>query len=281
MLGTFSGRPPFKTLVPRYELVNGPSAEPMHITEAKQQCRRALEETAEDSWFGRGVESARYQVETDTCRSIVWQRWKMFLDRWPDVINIYKCPVREVELIRYLDLSGSDGTWQTVDSSAYTVSYTEPCRINQSYGHYWLPARFQMGSIEVTFTSGWLVPFTADSSSDTLTFIDYEPTNGDSFRLTNSGGNLPNGLLERRTYYVVQSSGNTCKLSATSGGSAIDLTSNGAGLHYLGEVPQPAMQAMRKHIAKEYADREGSANAAACEQSYFQSLRAVSYTGQL
>jgi len=278
---TASGRKPFRLLHTEFAQVTGPSAEPMSIVEAKQQCRRATDETSEDAWFQRATEGARNQVEADTCRALCWQRWKLILDEWPDFIEIYKCPVISVESIKYQNDVTPTAEQITVDPSVYAVSYSEPCRIQPAYAQIWESERSELSVIEVTFTCGYLVPFTASESTDVLTFIDYTPTNGDSFRLTNSGGQLPGGLLEKRTYYVVNASGSTCKLSLTSGGAAIDLTTDGTGLNYLGEAPQAAMQAMRKHIAKEWADREGSANAAACEESYFQSLRAVQYTGAI
>lgn len=277
MFGNYSGRPPFRTLMAAYQLLNAPSAEPISTAEAKLQCRRPMDETNEDSLHQVYSSAARNQVEADTCRAVCWQRWQLSLDRWPDVIELYKCPVIAVESVEYLDLSAEPGVWQTVDQRGYTVSLTEPCRINTSYAHYWLPARFQMGAIRVTFTAGYLVPFTVTAGSNLLTFIDYTPTDGDSFRLSNSGGQLPSPLQPNVTYYIVNASGHTCNLSATSGGSTISLTQPGSGLQFLGTLPGGLKIAMLKHIATNYADREGSDAAANCERSYMQSLRSVQY----
>lgn len=272
---TASGRKTFRSLHPAWECLNYPSAEPMSIVEAKLQCRRATDETSQDLLWRRIVEASRDRVEADLSRAICWQRWKLILDEWPDVIDIYKCPVRAVESVKYYDYSG---TLTTVASTVYKVSYSEPARINLAFAQSWEPSIPQMGAIEVTFTAGYLVPFTANSSTDVLTFIDYTPTNGDYFTLTNSGGELPSPLVEKRRYYIVGASGSTCQLSLTAGGAAINLTSTGYGLHYLGEVRQSIMEAMRKRVAVEYADAEGSEIAAKCEASYLQSLRAAKYT---
>lgn len=43
---------------------------------------------------------------------------------------------------------------------------------------------------------------------------------------------LPAGLDDTTSYYTVNSSGNTCKLSLTLGGAAVDITDTGTGLHY-------------------------------------------------
>lgn len=275
---TTSGRKPFMLLQPEWHCINPPSAEPMSIVEAKLQTRRGLAVTNEDSLIQRIIEGARNQVETDTCRAVVWQRWKMILDEWPDVFEINKCPVIAVESVKYQDFTTPTAVQITVDAATYKVSYSEPCRISPAFTKYWLAPRPELGAVEVTFTAGYLVPYTADATTNTLTFVDYAPTTGDRFRLTNSGGLLPAPLVEKRTYYIVGASGSTCQLSLTSGGSAIDIASPGTGLNFLGEVPQSLMTAMRKRVAVEFADREGSAIAADCERSYLQSLRAAQYT---
>lgn len=277
MFGSWSGRPPFKTLTTDYRRITEPSVEPISIIEAKMQARRSPDEFAEDSMWGIYVNAARNQVEVDACRAVCWQRWQLLLDRWPDIFELYRCPVIAVESVKYLDLGADPGTWQTVDPSVYTVSYSEPCRITQAYAHYWQPNRFQMGSISVTFTAGYLIPFTVDINADALTFTDYVPTNGASFRVSNSGGALPTPLVAGQTYYVVGTSGNTCQLSTTSNGSAINFTYAGSGQNFLGTLPGGLRMAMLKHIATNFADREGSSIAADCERSYLQSLRAVQY----
>ena len=276
-IGVWSGRPPQSIMPFELQLVTPPTSEPISINEAKIQSRRALTVTNEDLQWQIYIEAARNAVERDTARAICWQRWKLLLDRWPDVFLLKRCPVIEVEQLRYKDLSTA-GAWVTVDSGDYKVSLSEPARINNAYARYWQPARFEMGSVEVTFTAGYLVSFTADDSTDTLTFLEYEPTNGDSFRLSNSGGELPSGLTAFRTYYVVGASGNTCQLSTSSGGSAVNLTTKGVGLHFLGTLPGQIRMAMLKHIATNFADREGSTVAADCERSYLQSIADCQYT---
>lgn len=274
---TASGRKPFRMLQAGWECLNPPSSEPISLAEAKIQCRRATDETVEDSQWAITITGARNAVETDTMRALCWQRWKMLLDEWPDRIDGYKCPLIAVESIKYQDYATPTAVQQTVTSTDYKVSKTEPWRVNSAFTKNWLPSRPEMAAIEITFTAGYLVPFTA-SASNTITFTDYTPTTGDSFRLSNSGGQLPGGLYVNRTYYIVGASGSTCQLSATSGGSAIDITDTGSGLQFLGTLPGGIRMAMLKHIATNFADREGSSAAADCERSYLQSLRAVQYT---
>lgn len=274
---TLSGRPPFRNLHPAWVCVNPPSAEPISVVEAKMQSRRSTVENTEDPIWDDCIAAARNQVETDTMRAICWQRWKLILDEWPDVIEGFKCPLIDVESVTYQDFTTPTAVVQTVPTTTYTVSRTEPWRVHPAFTEYWQPPRPQMGAIEITFTAGYLIPFTANATTNTLTFTDYEPTDDTSFRLSNSGGVLPAPLVTNRNYYIVGSSGNTCQLALTEGGSAINLTYAGTGLNFLGVLPGGLRQAMLKHMATNFADREGSSVAADCERSYFQSLRSCQY----
>lgn len=47
-----------------------------------------------------------------------------------------------------------------------------------------------------------------------------------------STGSLPSPLLTGQFYYVIDATTNSFKLSLTSGGSAIDITDTGVGVHY-------------------------------------------------
>jgi hypothetical protein len=71
--------------------------------------------------------------------------------------------------------------------------------------------------------------FTADATTDVLTATAHGLSNGDLLTVTNSGGGLPGGLSAGVWYYVISAAANTFKLSTSSGGSAVDITSNGTG----------------------------------------------------
>lgn len=84
------------------------------------------------------------------------------------------------------------------------------------------------------FHSGLYVPdpaikaFTANSITDQITITAHGYANGDM--LIFRPGSLPAPLVPALIYYVRDSAANTFKLAATSGGSAIDLTTNGSGV---------------------------------------------------
>lgn len=71
----------------------------------------------------------------------------------------------------------------------------------------------------------------ADASTDALTATSHGLANGNRVQVQNTGGTLPGGLAVSTVYYVVGATTNTFQLSATSGGSAIDITSTGNGLN--------------------------------------------------
>jgi hypothetical protein len=77
------------------------------------------------------------------------------------------------------------------------------------------------------------VTFTADSSTDVITSTAHPFSNSDEVRVANSGGGLPAPLVVNTSYFVRDATANTLKLSATQGGAAINLTSNGSGTNTL------------------------------------------------
>jgi hypothetical protein len=78
--------------------------------------------------------------------------------------------------------------------------------------------------IDYTDTSATV---TADAGTDVITGATL--INGTVVFFGNSGGALPDPLVAGTRYYVVNTSGSTFKVAATSGGAAIDLTTAGTG----------------------------------------------------
>ena len=72
-----------------------------------------------------------------------------------------------------------------------------------------------------------LKTFTADNTTDTFTSTAHGFADGDMIILM--PGDLPASLVANKIYYAVNTAANTFKLSLTSGGGAIDITTNGSG----------------------------------------------------
>jgi hypothetical protein len=67
-----------------------------------------------------------------------------------------------------------------------------------------------------------------NTSNETISATNHGFSNGDRVIL-NSSGSAPGNLTNGNTYYIVGVSGNNFKLSATSGGAAIDISTFGSG----------------------------------------------------
>ena len=72
--------------------------------------------------------------------------------------------------------------------------------------------------------------FTVDTSTDIITSASHGLSDGTIVHVA-STATLPTGLSANTVYYVISSTSSTFKLSLTSGGSAIDISSTGSGTH--------------------------------------------------
>jgi uncharacterized phiE125 gp8 family phage protein len=231
-----------------------PQGEPLHLDDAKVHCRE--ESTAADIDITALIAQARQLVEMWSGKQLVCATWKLYLDAFPTEIRVPFPPLREVSSISYVD---SNGTTQTLASTEYTVDTNQkPARIVEAYSKSWPVTRDHVNAVTVTFIAGYVVPFTG-ATSDVCTWKGQNPTDEDSYMLTNSGGTsaaLPAGLSANTLYYVRDASGATCKFETSVGGGAVDITDTGTGNHYVGEVPGPLLRAMRLLIGHWYRTRE-------------------------
>lgn len=208
----------------------------------------ALLATAEATQHSRitsadGLEAARVQaalewVQNRTWRQLVLATFEERLDCWEPVIKLQRGPVRSVDSILYKD---ANGTLQTLSTDDYQVdTESEVCRIAPAYGESWPTLRGDLNDVRITYKAGHVVPFTVDDTTDVLTATGHWFADTDPVRMWNSSAaptsNLPAGL-GGSTVYARDVSGNTLKVAATSGGSAIDITGTGTGTHFLGECP--------------------------------------------
>jgi hypothetical protein len=141
------------------------------------------------------------------------------------------------------------------------VTWETPGWVELADGATWPVVADRPDAVTLRFTAGYLVPFTASPSgatADVVTSGGRPFRNGERVRATNYGGALPGGLAVDTDYYVVEASatGDTFKLSATAGGSAIDITSAGTGTHYFGRVPSLAKAGVKLKAAHLYEMRK-------------------------
>ena len=120
-------------------------------------------------------------------------------------------------LLPYAGTSAPSG-WLLCDATAYTAS-TFP----------------SLATILIPNASIWgrgtaLGTFTVDSATDIVTLSSHGKVNGDILHVA-STTSLPGGLSANTVYYVRDAAASTFRLAASSGGSAIDITSTGSGTH--------------------------------------------------
>lgn len=89
------------------------------------------------------------------------------------------------------------------------------------------------GLITVKSLSDWR-ECTAVAATDTVTMADGALPNGTRVQLQNSGGALPAPLAAGTDYYVINSVSSSFKLSLTSSGGAVNITTAGTGTHTIG-----------------------------------------------
>ncbi len=259
------------------QLISGPAVEPVSLLEAKTHLRVDIPD--DDALISALITAARHYAETLTRRAFIAQSWKLVLDSFPGptligipwgkpftlpghAIILEKSQVRVVNAIQYLDMNGVS---QIMPPANYTVDTTsEPCRITPVFGQIWPIPLPQIGAIEVDFAAGYTVPFSANPINGTLTIEGpwASFTMGSAIRLSNSGGALPSPLLQLTNYFIASVvAPDVYTLAAIPGGPAIALTDAGAGLNFVGEVPEGIKAWIKVRVGALYQHREEMATA--------------------
>jgi len=270
-------------------LRSAPTVEPLTLAEAKLHLRQT--QSFDDDLIRALIVAARQAAETITRRAIVAQKWSLLLDQFPrpglnigsanwygpqwginpgpmtvlspDGFTGYEIflplpPMIAIEAITYMD--SVTGTVQTLDPSQYLVVSSNQTSITPAYGTVWPQTQDQKAAVAVKFTAGYAAPITAaDPTADTITAPLWSALVGDAVRLSNTdiGGELPEPLQLGVDYYVqsVVSPG-VYKLSASSGGAAIDITNSGVGQSFVGVVPEGIKSWIKIRLGTLYENRE-------------------------
>lgn len=207
------------------------------LDEVKNHIKQDADITDDDALVMVQVRAALDVIETATganrnrSKVALATTFDLVLDCFGDgCIEVPRVPLISVESITYIDTAG---VTQTLSTSIYTVDVAAG-KIDLAYNQYWPSTRTQPNAITVRFVAGIAAVFTAVPSTDILTVSGRTFSTGDVVQVVNSGGSLPGGLVSATPYYVISPSGSTFKLSLTSGGTAVDVTQAGSGVHYIG-----------------------------------------------
>jgi hypothetical protein len=87
---------------------------------------------------------------------------------------------------------------------------------------------------DVTFTKRTITTANVNISTETFTFVSHGFSSGDAVVYYNNGGTSAAGLTSGTTYYVISAglTSNTFRVSASSGGSAVNITGTGNNFQY-------------------------------------------------
>jgi hypothetical protein len=114
------------------------------------------------------------------------------------------------------------------------ITYTNPA--GRDFYSTFVEAGNEVGTLSIE-QAGYLYPISGiNTSTDTFT-LNSHPFSDDNQVSISTTDTPPGGLsLSPNIYYVINSSSSTLQLSATLGGAAINITSQGSGRHYLSGV---------------------------------------------
>lgn len=131
---------------------SAPSSSPVSLDEVK----RALDlgdDTGSDIELQELITVAVEMVEKDCQRALQSQTWKLFLDGFPEAIELRMPPVTAVSSVKYTDTNGDE---QTVSASDYYAdTTTTPGRIWAVTTWPSDVATDRPNAVNVTFTAGY------------------------------------------------------------------------------------------------------------------------------
>jgi uncharacterized phiE125 gp8 family phage protein len=233
---------------------------PVSLAEMKLHLR--VTHSTEDELIKTITSAAADWCESYEGQSYMMKTYRIFLDEFPsNGIDLPNSPVVSITSIQYYD---TNNALQTVSSSVYTLDKDSlPAKLYLSTNQVWPIAYSKEKSVIITYVAGYATTFTTAYSTDLLTVGNAVFADTDRVRIGTDQGDLPASLSSLSDYYVRDVSGSTCKLASSSGGTAIDLSDDGTGTHYIGFadrglVPNRVKAAIKLIAADLYENRQQS-----------------------
>lgn len=139
--------------------ITEPVLEPITLAEAKAHLRHTLDasDTTDDALIERLIAWARSEVERETRRSLLSQKWRLTLEEWPATRGWFEIPRPPFVAITAFTYYDADGVVQTLASSVYQVdsNCTLP-RVALAPGQSWPSLQSgRLAPIVVEYTAGW------------------------------------------------------------------------------------------------------------------------------
>jgi len=137
-----------------WELVNGPTTEPITLLEAKQHAR--IRQDDDDAVIQRFITTAREQAEESLGRGLFTQTWQMTLNAFYTTIWLPRAaPLQSVTSIFYYDTTG---TLQELATSVYdTDPSSRPARVVLKPNQTWpaVQATRLTPNVMIKYIIGW------------------------------------------------------------------------------------------------------------------------------
>ena len=133
-----------------YALIEGPAVEPVTLAEAKAHLR--FDDESEDALITALIAVARQHLEQVAGVALIRQRFRLYLDHWPEsgIIRLARGPVSTLDAVTVYDAEGVAA--EVPLAGHYLDGASRPARL-------WLSNRPQPGQalngIEVDFTAGF------------------------------------------------------------------------------------------------------------------------------
>ena len=137
--------------IPIFVLKTPPVLEPIGLDEVKAHSRIDLDN--DDLLIQDKILAVRTMVELIYDLAMITQTWTMYLDWFPDCIQIFKRPVQSVTSVKYLD---GGGIYQTVDPALYwTDLNARPPRLVRAQNANWPYVQPRPSAVAVEFIAGF------------------------------------------------------------------------------------------------------------------------------
>lgn len=150
-----------------FDLITGPSSEPVSLAQAKDHLLIGATETEFDAYIPALILAARKYIEQRTGYICVQSTWQLLLDSWysDDKIYIPKKPVTAISKVEYFPASGTD--FVELDSSLYNASgkHNPPVVLLKSKPS----LDIRINAVKVTFTAGHDLAVSTDPVPEYIT----------------------------------------------------------------------------------------------------------------
>lgn len=252
------------TTIPSIEMIVPANGEPLGIQDYLNAANIKLKKHVDN--LSQKLVMARQAIEDYTGQALLTCTVDQIIDynaeELMDKLTLRKAPVRKIvgvytrDPFRNETLVPATSYYVSTSRDPYTVLGLLP-------GQIWNFFMRDDEAFRIRTISGYATLVSVvDPVGDILTAPGHPYSNGDLVRLQGAylddgtAPVMPGGLALYTNYYAVNVSGDNLQVSATSGGSPIDITGVGAGRIFVGEIPEKLRRAVMITATYDYLNDE-------------------------